>query len=44
MSFSHDKIEKNVGLMIVLIGVLAMSVGGLVEIVPLLPEESTTSR
>ena len=35
MSNRHDMIEKNVGLMIVLI-ILVVAVGGLVEIVPLL--------
>ena len=38
---THDKIEKNIGLMIVLI-VLLVSVGGLVEIVPLFFQKSTT--
>ena len=37
----HQKIEKNIGLMIVLI-VLVVSVGGLVEIVPLFFQKSTT--
>jgi len=37
----HEKIEKNIGLMIVLI-VLLVSVGGLVEIVPLFFQKSTT--
>jgi cytochrome c oxidase cbb3-type subunit 2 len=41
MNFSHEKIEKNVGWMIVLI-VLTISVGGLVEIVPLYFQRSTT--
>lgn len=41
MSFSHEKIEKNIGWMIVLI-VLTISVGGLVEIVPLYFQRSTT--
>ncbi|RYZ73608.1 MAG: cytochrome-c oxidase, cbb3-type subunit II [Lysobacteraceae bacterium] len=35
MSFGHEKIEKNVGLLIVLIAV-AVSFGGLAEIVPLM--------
>ena len=39
---THDKIERNVGLMIVLI-VLTVSVGGLVEIVPLFFQKSTTT-
>jgi len=38
---THDKIEKNIGLMIVLI-ILTISVGGLVEIVPLFFQKSTT--
>lgn len=37
----HDTIEKNIGLMIVLI-VLVVSVGGLLEIVPLFFHKSTT--
>ena len=37
----HQKIEKNIGLMIVLI-ILVVSVGGLVEIVPLYFQKSTT--
>ena len=37
----HAKIEKNIGLMIVLI-ILVVSVGGLVEIVPLYFQKSTT--
>jgi cytochrome c oxidase cbb3-type subunit 2 len=41
MATSHEKVEKNVGLMIVLI-LLAASVGGLVEIVPLYFMKSTT--
>lgn len=41
MKFSHDIIERNVGLMAVLI-VLVISVGGLVEIVPLFYQKSTT--
>ncbi|MDH5777902.1 MAG: cytochrome-c oxidase, cbb3-type subunit II [Gammaproteobacteria bacterium] len=38
---NHDKVEKNIGLMAVLI-VLVISVGGLVEIVPLFFLKSTT--
>ena len=38
---THEKIEKNVGLLIVLT-VLTVSVGGLVEIVPLFFQESLT--
>ncbi|MBV2235211.1 MAG: cytochrome-c oxidase, cbb3-type subunit II [Sterolibacterium sp.] len=37
----HDTIEKNIGLMIVLV-VLVVSVGGLLEIVPLFFHKSTT--
>ncbi|MBI3525637.1 MAG: cytochrome-c oxidase, cbb3-type subunit II [Betaproteobacteria bacterium] len=38
---THDKIEKNIGLMIVLM-ILTVSVAGLVEIVPLFFQRSTT--
>lgn len=41
MNFSHEMIEKNSALMIVLI-VLVVAVGGLVEIVPLFFQRSTT--
>ena len=41
MNFSHDMIEKNNALMIVLI-ILVVAVGGLVEIVPLFFHRSTT--
>ena len=41
MASGHEKIEKNIGLMIVLI-VLVVSVGGLVQIVPLFFQGSTT--
>ncbi len=41
MSFSHETIEKNITWMIVLT-VLTVSVGGLVEIVPLFFQKSTT--
>ena len=41
MSFSHAMIEKNNALMIVLI-ILVVAVGGLVEIVPLYFQKSTT--
>jgi cytochrome c oxidase cbb3-type subunit 2 len=41
MSFSHEKIETNNWLMIVLI-LLVLAVGGLVEIVPLFFQKSTT--
>lgn len=40
-AFSHAKIEKNLPLMIVLI-IVAISFGGLVEIVPLFFQKSTT--
>lgn len=39
---NHEKIEKNLGLLIVLV-VLVVSVGGLVEIVPLFFQKSTTT-
>ena len=41
MKLTHELIEKNVGLMAILI-VLVVSVGGLVEIVPLFFQKSTT--
>ncbi len=41
MNFSHETIEKNNALMIVLI-ILVVAVGGLVEIVPLFFQKSTT--
>ena len=41
MASGHEKIEKNIGLMIVLI-VLVVSIGGLVQIVPLFFQHSTT--
>ena len=41
MASGHDKIEKNIGLMMVLI-VLVISIGGLVQIVPLFFQHSTT--
>ena len=41
MANGHDKIETNVGLLILLI-VVVLSVGGLVEIVPLFFQKSTT--
>ena len=41
MASAHDKVEKNIGLMIILvIGVI--SVGGLVQIVPLFFQDSLT--
>jgi cytochrome c oxidase cbb3-type subunit II len=41
MAFGHDKIEKNIGLMIILI-IVTISIGGLVQIVPLFFQTSTT--
>jgi len=41
MASAHDKIEKNIGLMIVLI-VAVISVGGLVQIIPLFFQDSLT--
>jgi cytochrome c oxidase cbb3-type subunit 2 len=41
MKFTHEVIEKNIGWMIVFV-VLVVSVGGLVEIVPLYFQKSTT--
>ena len=41
MKLSHEALEKNIGLMMILI-VLVISVGGLVEIVPLFFQKSTT--
>ncbi len=41
MKFNHTLIEKNVGLMMLLM-VLVVSIGGLVEIVPLFFQKSTT--
>ena len=41
MKFSHSAIEKNIGLIAVLV-LLVISVGGLVEIVPLFFQKSTT--
>lgn len=41
MKFTHENIEKNIGWMVVLI-VLVISIGGLVEIVPLFFQRSTT--
>ncbi len=38
---NHDKIESNIGLMVILV-VVAISFGGLVEIVPLFFQKSTT--
>ena len=41
MAAGHDKIEKNIGLMIILI-IITVSIGGLVQIVPLFFQQSTT--
>jgi cytochrome c oxidase cbb3-type subunit 2 len=41
MASGHEKVEKNIGLMIVLI-VIVVSIGGLVQIVPLFFQHSTT--
>lgn len=41
MSTIHDKVEKNLGLMIVLV-IIVISIGGLVQIVPLFFMHSTT--
>jgi cytochrome c oxidase cbb3-type subunit 2 len=40
-NFTHELIEKNIGLMLVLV-LLTISVGGLVEIVPLFFQKTTT--
>ena len=39
--FTHDLIERNIGLMLVLV-ILTISVGGMVEIIPLFFQKSTT--
>ncbi len=41
MASAHDKVEKNIGLMIVLI-IFVISIGGLVQIVPLFFQDSLT--
>jgi cytochrome c oxidase cbb3-type subunit 2 len=41
MKFTHETLEKNIGLMVLLV-VLVVSVGGLVEIVPLFFQKSMT--
>ncbi len=41
MATAHDKVEKNVGLMIVLV-IVVISIGGLVQIVPLFFQHSLT--
>ena len=42
MKLTHDSIERNVGLLIILT-ILVVSVGGLLEIVPLFFQKSTTT-
>ena len=41
MASAHDKVEKNIGLMIILI-IAVISIGGLVQIVPLFFQDSLT--
>ena len=41
MASAHDKVEKNVGLMIVLV-IFVISIGGLVQIIPLFFQDSLT--
>ena len=41
MATGHDKIETNIGLMIILV-IITVSIGGLVQIVPLFFQQSTT--
>jgi cytochrome c oxidase cbb3-type subunit 2 len=41
MATGHDKVESNIGLMIILI-IVVVSIGGLVQIVPLFFQHSTT--
>jgi cytochrome c oxidase cbb3-type subunit 2 len=41
MASAHDKVEKNIGLMIILV-IAVISVGGLVQIVPLFFQDSLT--
>jgi len=41
MASAHDKVEKNIGLMIVLV-IIVISIGGLVQIVPLFFQDSLT--
>lgn len=41
MASAHDKVEKNIGLMIVLV-IVVVSIGGLVQIVPLFFQDSLT--
>ena len=41
MATGHERVEKNIGLMIILI-IITISIGGLVQIVPLFFQQSTT--
>jgi cytochrome c oxidase cbb3-type subunit 2 len=41
MASAHDKVEKNIGLMIILV-IAVISVGGLVQIIPLFFQDSLT--
>ena len=41
MASAHDKVEKNIGLMIVLV-IIVISIGGLVQIIPLFFQDSLT--
>ncbi len=41
MATAHDKVERNIGLMVILI-VITISIGGLVQIVPLFFQQSLT--
>ena len=41
MATGHERVEKNIGLMIILI-IVTVSIGGLVQIVPLFFQQSTT--
>lgn len=41
MASGHERVEKNIGLMIILI-IITISIGGLVQIVPLFFQQSTT--
>ncbi len=41
MASAHDKVEKNIGLMIILI-IVVISIGGLVQIIPLFFQDSLT--
>jgi len=43
MASAHDKVEKNIGLMIVLV-IIVISIGGLVQIVPLFFQDSLTEQ